>query len=74
MASNCKKRNNLACACKHQVIKAAEKDKKLGVCGLAKLFDDGKTQISVILKNKDQIEELYAANASGQRCQISKRF
>ena len=38
------------------------------------MFGCEKTQISVILKSKERIEELYEANASGQRCQTGKRF
>ena len=64
------KRNDLTLALKHEIINAAEQDKKLGVRKLAEMFGCGRTQISVIL----QIEELYAANASGQRCQTGKRF
>lgn len=68
-----KKRNDLTLACKYEVIKTAEK-KSIGVRKLAEMFGCGKTQISVILRNKERIKELYAANASGQRCQTSKRF
>lgn len=65
------KRNDFTLARKHKVIKAAEKDHKLGVHKLAEMFGCGRTQISVILK---EIEELYAANESSHRCQTGKRF
>ncbi len=64
------KRNDLTLARKHEVIKAAEKE-KFGVRKLGKMFGCGKTQI---LRNKERIEQLYAANASDQRCQTGKRF
>ena len=62
-----KKRNDLTLARKFEVIKTAEKK-------LAEMFGCGKIQVSVILRNKERIKELYAANASSQRCQTSKRF
>ena len=66
-------RNNLTLALKYEVVKAGERE-RLGVCKLSAMFVCGKTQISVILKNKQRIKDLYEANASGQRCQTSKRF
>ena len=66
-------RNDLTLALKYEVVKAAERE-KLGVRKLSAMFGCGKTQISVILKNKQKIKDLYEANASGQRCQTSKRF
>ena len=74
MATRSSTRNDLTLAKKYEVIKEAEKNKTIGVCKLAENFGCGKTQISTILKNKERIEELYASNASGQRCLIGKRF
>ena len=74
MATRSSTRNDLTLAKKYEVIKEAEKNKTIGVHKLAEKFGCGKTQISTILKNKERIEELYASNASGQRCLIGKRF
>ena len=68
------KRNDLTLALKYEVLKTAEREKKLGVRKLSELFGCGKTQISVILQNRERIKELYEANVSGQRCQTGKRF
>ena len=67
------KRNDLTLQQKFKVIKAAEKDKKLGVRKLSQMFNCGKTQISGVLKNKAKIEELYMANVSEERYHIGKR-
>ena len=51
-----------------------EREKKLGVHKCSQMFECGETQISVILRNKESTKDLYEANASGQQCQIGKRF
>ena len=48
------KRNDLTLALKYEVLKTAEREKKLGVCKLSEMFGCGKTQISVILKNREK--------------------
>ena len=68
------KRNDLTLALKYEVVKTAEREKKLGVRKLSEMFGCGKTQISVILRNKERIKELYETTASGKRCQTGKRF
>ena len=68
------KRNDLTLDTKYKVVKTAEKDKTLGIRKLGEMFKCGKTQISMILKNKDKIEELNTVNASGQRCHTGKRL
>ena len=50
----------------NEVLKTAEREKKLGVHKLSKMFGFGKTQISVILKNRERIKELYETTVSGQ--------
>ena len=68
------KRNDLTLALKYEILKTAERTKKLGVRKHSEMFGCGKTHISVILKNRKRIKELYEANVSGQRCQTGKRF
>ena len=41
-------------ALKYEVLKTAEREKKLGVHKLSEMFGCGKTQISVILKNREK--------------------
>ena len=50
------KRNNLTLALKYEVVKTAEREKKLGMRKLSEMFNCGKTQISVILKNRERIK------------------
>ena len=45
------KSNDLTLALKYEVVKTAERE-KLGVRKLSEMFGCGKTQISVILRNK----------------------
>ena len=62
------KRNDLSLKLKYEVIKTVERERKIGIRMLAKLFNCGKTQISTILKNKEKIGEMYEKqNASAQK-------
>lgn len=64
------KRNDLSLKLKYEVIKAVEKEPKIGIHKLAGLFSCGKTQISTILNNRERIMEMYEAqNASAGKCQ-----
>ena len=67
------KRNVLNLKKKIEVLDVAEKNKKLGVRGLAEMFNCGKTQISSILKNKQSIREMYEANLSNESLKLRKR-
>ena len=63
------KRNDLSLKLKYEVIKAVEKEPKIGIRKLAGLFSCGKTQISTILNNRERIVEMYEAqNASAGKC------
>ena len=68
------KRNDLTLAQKYEVVKTAEREKKIGVRKLSQIFGCGKTQISTVLRNKERIKELYESNASGDRCHTSQEF
>ena len=46
----------------------------MGVRKLANLFDCGKTQISMILRYRERIVELYEANAADEMYQMRKRI
>lgn len=66
------KRNDLSLKLKYEVIKTVEKEPKMGK--LAGLFSCGKTQISMILKSKEKIVEMYEAhNAPAQKCHKRNR-
>ena len=67
------KRHDLTLKEKYEVIKVVRKQPKIGSRNLAKMFKCGKTQICTILKNTDQIEELYESNVSSKGCQFRKR-
>ena len=64
-------RKDLMLDMKYEVIKTAEREKKL-CAKLAQMFCCKKTQISTVLKNKENIKVLYEAIASGERCHTSK--
>ena len=68
------KRKDLTLDLQYEVIKTAKREKKLGVQNLAQMFCCGETQISTVLKSKENIKFLYEANASGERCHTSKRI
>lgn len=68
-----KKRNDLSLKEKYEVIKLVAKEPNIGSRKLAERFHCGKTQITTILKNKDQIKELFESNASGSLSQFRKR-
>ena len=59
---------------KYEVIKTVEKEPKIGVRKHANLFNCGKTQISMILRNGERIVELYEANAADVMYQMRKRI
>ena len=68
------KRNDLSLKLKYEVIKTVEMEPKMGVRKLAGLFSCGKTQISMILKNKEKIVEMHEAhNASARKCHKRNR-
>ena len=69
-----KKHHEFTLNLKHEVIKAVEKEPRIGICKLANMFSCGRTQISMPLKNKDRIVEFYEANASDEMCQMCKRI
>ena len=71
--SKTSKRNDLTLKQKHEVIKEAENNPGVGIRKLADKFKCGKTQISCILKKKDEIRALYGENASLEICHTSKR-
>lgn len=56
-AMTMKKRNDLPLKMKYEVIKTAEREPKLSVRKLARVFQCDKTQISMILKNKEMVIE-----------------
>ena len=56
-AMTMKKRNDLPLKMKYKVIKTAEREPKLSVRKLAGVFQCDKTQISMILKNKEMVIE-----------------
>ena len=68
------KRSDLTLAQKYEVVKTAERERKIGVRKLGQIFGCGKTQISTMLRNKERIKELYETNASGDRCHTSQRI
>ena len=65
------KRSDLTLAQKYEVVKTAERERKIGVRKLGQIFGCGKTQISTMLRNKERIKE---TNASGDRCHTSQRI
>ena len=67
------RRNDLLLKMKYEIIKTTEREPKIGVRKLAKLFECGKTQVSTILKNKKASKELYESNAGNVFCQVRKR-
>lgn len=72
MASS-KKRAHLSLETKVQVINQAKANSQLTVRSLAEMFGCGRTQISDILKNKDEILSAYESNAStSKKKRISK--
>ncbi|XP_065832947.1 tigger transposable element-derived protein 6-like [Oscarella lobularis] len=75
MASSKKvKRNDLTLETKHEVVKFAERNPKLGLRKLAEQFKCGKTQISTILQNKADIVKLYEENVLSKACHTRKRI
>ena len=56
-AMTMKKRNDLPLKMKYEVIKTTEREPKLNVRKLAGVFQCDKTQISMILKNKEMVIE-----------------
>ena len=56
-----------------EVLNYAEKNKSVGIRGLAEIFECGKTQISCILKSRESITEMYEANLSNDTLKSSKR-
>ncbi|XP_064387951.1 tigger transposable element-derived protein 6-like [Halichondria panicea] len=56
-----------------EVIQAVEKEPKIGTRKLAETFKCGRTQIQLILKNKDHIKDLYFSNVNSNRAQCQKR-
>jgi len=46
--------NDLSLKLKYEVIKTVEREHKIGIRKLAELFSCGKTQISIILKDKEK--------------------
>ena len=72
MASS-KKRAHLSLETKVQVINQAKANSQLTVRSLAEMFGCGRTQISDILKYKDEILSAYESNAStSKKKRISK--
>ena len=55
-------------------VKTENREKKLGVQKLAQMFCCRETQISTVLKRKENIKVLYEANTSGERSHTSKRI
>ena len=62
-----KKYNDLTLKLKYEVIKAVEKELRIGIRKLASMFSCVKTQISMILKNKERIVELYEKVPNAQK-------
>ena len=67
-----KSKNTLTLKKKVEVIKVAA-ESRVGVRRLAEQFNCGRTQISLILKNKESILELYEPNASSSSICMRKR-
>ncbi len=55
------------------MIQAVEKEPKIETRKLAETFKCGRTQIQLILKNKDHIKDLYFSNVDSNRAQCRKR-
>ena len=68
------KTNDLTLAQKYEVIKIEEKEKNIGVRKLSQVFGCGKTQISMVIRNKERIKELYEKNVAGEICHTNQRF
>ena len=61
-SSSVKKRNDLSLKMKYEVVRTAEREPTVGSRKLAETFQCGRTQIQIILKNKDSIKALYESN------------
>ena len=57
----------------YKVIKTAERGPQSTVGKLPEVFQCGKTQISMILKNKGMVKQLYESNAKDDMYQACKR-
>ena len=55
---------DLSLKLKYKLIKALEREPKLGIRKLDDLFQRGKTQVSTVLKNKEVVKQLYESNAT----------
>ena len=67
------KRNDLTLKEKYKVIKKVQKNPGIGTRTLAEKFKCGKTQISSILKRKEENIALYGVNASLEIWRTQKR-
>ena len=68
------KRNDLTLALKYEVLKTAEREKKLGVRKLSEMFGCGKTQISVILKNREGSKSFMKLMFLGNDAKLARDF
>ena len=68
-----KKCNDLNLKTKYEVIEASEREPNIGTKKLATSIKCGKTQIQTIVKNKENIKELYMSNASSSLVQCTTR-
>ena len=71
-SSGSQKRNYLSLEKKVEVIRHLQNNPGVSVRSLAEIFGCGKTQIALILKNKESILSLFQANISSSRVHTSK--